>query len=168
MRILNSKEKSLMREIKQPPLLYRLLRRVPTPARLLLVYLTAPKMTVGASAIIWNPSGQVLLVHHTYRRPAWGFPSGLVGRNEDPGAALERELREELGVLAKADILLHAETHASARHLTLYYQVSLQGTPRHDGVEIDALRYVALQDLEAVFGTRPAAWLQAARLRHTS
>src|SRR6185312_3536941 len=106
----------------RPPLRYRLLRRVPTRMRLVLVYLGASKMTVGASAIIWDRSGEVLLVHHTYRLPAWGFPSGLVGHRESPSAALERELREELGVPATTEVLLHAETHAPARHLTLYYQ----------------------------------------------
>src|SRR6185437_562491 len=157
-----------MRDVQRIPLRYRLLRRVPTRMRLLLVYLGSPKMTVGASAIIWDSVGRVLLVHHTYRRPAWGFPGGLVGRREDPGAALERELREELGVLVTADTLLHAETHAPARHLTLYYQMSLQGSPRHDGIEIDAFRYAALEELETVFGARPGAWLRMARTRHTS
>lgn len=155
-----------MRDAHRVPWRYRLLSRIPTRVRLLLVYLGSPKMTVGASAIIWDSEGRVLLVHHTYRRPAWGFPSGLVGHREDPGAALARELHEELGVPAFADRLLHAETHVPARHLTLYYQMSLQGTPCHDGIEIDAFRYAALEDLETVFGARPGAWLRAARSRH--
>lgn len=152
-----------MPDIQRVPFLYRLLGRMPTRARLMLVYLGSPKMTVGASAIVWNAAGQVLLVHHTYRRPAWGFPSGLVGRREDPGMALERELHEELGVCAGVEALLHAETHYPARHLTLYYQMSLQGTPCRNGIEIDAFRYVALEDLGAMAGAPARKWLWAAQ-----
>jgi 8-oxo-dGTP diphosphatase len=139
------------------------MRRMPTRLRLLLVYIGSPKMTVGASAIIWDTKGRVLLVRHTYRSPAWGFPSGLVGHREVPSAALARELREELGVQATIGALLHAETHAPGRHLTLYYQVHLQGAPSHDGVEIDAFRFADLEELEELAGA--IAWLRAARLR---
>jgi len=135
----------------------------------MLVYLGSPKLTVGASAIVWDLEGQVLLVRHTYRRPAWGFPSGLIGRREDPGVALVRELGEELGVPATINALLHAETHAPARHLTLYYHMSLQGTPRHNGIEIDAFQYAALEDLETVLGAPAGEWLWTARSRlHTA
>jgi 8-oxo-dGTP pyrophosphatase MutT (NUDIX family) len=152
-----------MPDIPRVPLVYRLLRRLPTRARLMLVYLTSPKLTVGAGAIAWNADGHVLLVHHTYRHPGWGFPSGLIGRREDPGTALERELHEELGVRAHADTLLYAETHFPIRHLTLYYQVSIQGTPCPNGTELDGFEYVALEDLEAMAGVPPRPWLWAAR-----
>jgi 8-oxo-dGTP pyrophosphatase MutT (NUDIX family) len=145
------------------PLLYRLLRRVPTRMRLLLVYFGSPKLTVGVSAIVWDPEGRVLIVRHTYRHPAWGFPSGLVGYEEAPNAALERELHEELGVHATSESLLHAETHARAHHLTLYYQMSLQGEPHHNGIEIDALRYAGLEELENIAGAPAAKWLWAAQ-----
>jgi len=152
-----------VRDVQRIPLHYRLFRHIPTRVRLLLVYIGSPKMTVGASAIVWDLDGRVLLVRHTYRSPAWGFPSGLVGHREDPGTALERELGEELGVVATTDALLHAETHAPARHLTLYYQMTLQGTPRYDGIEIDAFQYAALDKVEAILGTQVGGWLWAAR-----
>lgn len=151
-----------MQDVQRIPARLRLLRRVPTRMRHLLIYLGSPKMTVGASAIVWDSEGQVLLVHHTYKVPAWGFPSGLVGRDENPGAALERELREELAVTATVVTLLHAETHGSARHLTLYYQIRLRGAPRHDGVEIDAFRYAGLEELEGLAGAPAAEWLRRA------
>ena len=136
--------------------------------RLILVYLGSPKMTVGVSAIVLGcGEARVLLVHHTYRRPAWGLPSGLISHREDPNAALEREVREELGVPATINGLLHAETHAPVRHLTLYYQTSLQGIPRTDGVEIDAWKYASLEELEGLLGGPPGAWLWAARAYRT-
>ena len=150
---------------KRVPILYRLLRRVPTRARLLLVYLGSPKMTVGTSAVIWDREGRVLMVRHTYRYPAWGLPSGLIHYREEPSAALERELYEELDVQATADAILHLETHALVRHITVYYHVTLRGIPCHNGSEIDAHRYVALEDWEGLVGAPPKAWLFDARGR---
>ena len=42
---------------------------------------------------------EVLLVRHTYgRRGEWDLPGGGMRRREEPGRAVEREIREELGV----------------------------------------------------------------------
>ena len=154
-----------MRLIKHPPaLFYSMLRRVPTRAQKLVLYLSAPKLTLGASAVILDEQGCVLLLHHTYRRPGWDLPSGMVGHNEQPAMALARELREELDVSATVGTLLHAEVYPSTRHLTLYYHVAIQGMPRHDGREIDASRYVSADELVALTEDSPApAWLLQAQ-----
>jgi len=145
---------------KQPPrVLYRVLRQLPSPLQKLLFYLGAAKITLGASAIIWDREGRVLLVHHTYRRPAWGFPSGLVGRREQPADALARELREELGVEVSITTLLHAQTDLQTHHLTLYFKARLHGIPCQNGEEIDQLRYATLQEMAAIAGEPTPSWL---------
>lgn len=58
-------------------------------------------ITLGVLAIVINDSGEVLLVRHSYRR-GWFLPGGGVGRGESIGEAIERELREEVGVLCES------------------------------------------------------------------
>ena len=53
--------------------------------------------TRGVRAIVVNRAGGILLVKHTYTE-GWFLPGGKVNRNEEDGKALERELREELGI----------------------------------------------------------------------
>lgn len=140
-------------------LLYRLWAWVPAPVQYVLQYLLSPKATVGVSALVTRDDGLILVVRHTYRRPSWGFPSGMVGRGEQPEDALRRELDEELGVRATVATLLYADHDAIRRHLTLYYRVAMVGTPRQDGVETDAYQYIALRDLAALTGQPTLPWL---------
>ena len=81
-----------------------LLRRFPFLMRLpYLVYSRArPRYTLGVAAVVFNDQGEALLVEHAYHpRFAWGLPGGWVDADEDPAAAILRELREELALRAR-------------------------------------------------------------------
>ena len=135
-------------------------RLLPTRVQKMLIYLGSPKATVGVAAIIPDEEERrVLLVHHTYRDPAWDFPSGLVGRGEQPDDALRRELREEVGLSATIGPLLRAVHHTRGRHLSLYYRVSVTGPIRYSA-EIDGARYVAIDDLMRTFDADAHWWLR--------
>ncbi|MEN3361534.1 MAG: hypothetical protein V7637_5516 [Mycobacteriales bacterium] len=53
-----------------------------------------------ASAIVFDDSERVLLVHHNKLRQ-WLYPGGHVEENEDPAQAALREVLEETGVQAE-------------------------------------------------------------------
>ncbi|WP_431945561.1 NUDIX hydrolase [Micromonospora marina] len=53
-----------------------------------------------SSAIVFNTSGQVLLVHHN-KIGLWLYPGGHVDPNEDPAEAALREVVEETGIEAE-------------------------------------------------------------------
>jgi 8-oxo-dGTP pyrophosphatase MutT (NUDIX family) len=142
-------------------LVYSLWGMLPRRLQHLLIYLGAPKVTLGVSAVILDPQGRVLLVHHTYSADAWAwdFPGGLVGRHEQPAAALARELREELALTATVGAIVYAVLATGNHHLTLYYHVTIAGTPRHES-ETDAHRYVSVHEAQELLGTARAAWLR--------
>lgn len=144
------------------PPVHRLLLRVwgtlPSRAQRRIIYALGHKVTVGVAAVVMDARGYVLLVHHTYRVPAWDFPGGLLGGREQPAAALARELREELGVNAVVGRLLHADHYTRWRHITLYYEVSIEGKPRHSA-ETDAHDYISLDGLPAMLNSTVPSWL---------
>ena len=56
---------------------------------------------VGVRGIVVDATvdpNKVLLVHHSYGRPAWHLPGGGVKRRETIEQAVRREVREEAGV----------------------------------------------------------------------
>jgi 8-oxo-dGTP pyrophosphatase MutT (NUDIX family) len=56
-------------------------------------------MPFGASVLVRDPSGCVLLVRQTYvRPPRWSPPGGWVGRGETIQQAAAREAYEEVGL----------------------------------------------------------------------
>jgi len=72
-------------------------RRLPRPARRLIVRVMAPSFTVGAVCLIEREDGRVLLVRQVYRN-GWGVPGGLIKRGEDVGSCARREVLEEVGL----------------------------------------------------------------------
>jgi 8-oxo-dGTP diphosphatase len=62
----------------------------------------------------------------------WEFPGGKIDPGETHGAALQRELREELDVEVKVHECVYQTTHAyPERTVELYfYRCSLKGVPR--------------------------------------
>ncbi len=143
-------------------IVYGAWRHLPHWLQRRIVRATVPSVTMGVCAVITDAQGRLLLGHHTYRQHPWGLPGGFTHGGEQPAETLARELREELGAATRVGPLLAAEMSPDGGHLTLYYRVApLLGRPRRDGdgVEIDAWRYVALSDAEALLGTPRPSWL---------
>jgi len=124
---------------------------VPRRARVLSGVLDKPHVVVVAAALI-DAQHRVLI---TERPPGkhmagrWEFPGGKVTNGESPGAALRRELKEELGI----DIehcrhemsLVH--TYPDREVELLFHVVEVwRGTPR--ALDGQALRWVAIGVLE--------------------
>lgn len=144
------------------PHFYRAWRLLPSWVQYRLMRWGAAKVSFGACAVIRDPQGRVLMVHHTYRRVLpWGLPGGLGRGDEQPWQTVAREVREELGVDATIGPLLHAAIYEPSGHLTLYYQARIGAVPRLDGVETDSFRYATPAEVGHLLGTRDLPWLTA-------
>src|SRR5207302_721880 len=72
---------------------------------------------------------------------------------------MARELREELGLEALVGPVLFAEADPVGRHLALFYKATIGDVPRPDGQEIDAFRFVSLEEFSAWTGEAAPGWL---------
>jgi 8-oxo-dGTP diphosphatase len=103
------------------------------------------------AAALFDAAGRVLLAE----RPAgkhmagwWEFPGGKVGSGESDRAALERELREELGIEARAHREITSMSHEYSDRivdLSLWHASVTSGEPR--GLDGQQLKWVDCQSL---------------------
>lgn len=116
-------------------------------------------MTLGTRTAVFDAAGHVLLVRHTYA-PGWLLPGGGVERGETIVQSAIRELREEAGVIAEVEPLLHGiclnDEAFPGDHVAV---LSLRQFTRQEfrpNSEISAAEFFALPDLprDATSGTR--------------
>jgi len=76
---------------------------------------------VGVTGIILNEKNEILLFKHTYRTHAWSLPGGYLKSGEHPREALEREIKEESGLVVSIDESLKTRTDRETARLDLCY-----------------------------------------------
>jgi ADP-ribose pyrophosphatase YjhB (NUDIX family) len=107
-----------------------ILQRAPWLASLALRVwqLRQARFSAGVAGVVFNATGQVLLVEHVFHPHApWGLPGGWVDRWEDPAQALRREMREELELDVSVGTVLLVELDY-ASHLDLSYLCVADGS----------------------------------------
>lgn len=112
---------------------------------------------MGASAMVVNAAGEILLVRHTYMR-GWHFPGGGVGKRETVLAALHRELREELGLTVTGmPELVGVYTNPAdprASHVA-FWRVASYEMDFKPNIEIAEWRFFSIDALPAHVGRGP-------------
>jgi 8-oxo-dGTP pyrophosphatase MutT (NUDIX family) len=86
--------------------------------------LLAPAV-LGVAGAVFDAQGRVLLVRHRYN-PGWRLPGGGVGRGEPAGAAILRELAEEVGMTGGAAVFfaLYSGRAGWATHVVALYRIT--------------------------------------------
>ncbi len=85
------------------------------------------RFSAGVIGVVFNDSGQVLLVEHVFHpHTPWGLPGGWIERREDPATALCREFFEELELQISADRILALEL-GYGDHIDFAYLCTTKG-----------------------------------------
>lgn len=109
--------------------------RLPKSAQLFAMRIFQDQFLVGVTGIILNGNKEILLFKHTYRSHAWSLPGGYLKSGEHPREALEREIKEESGLVVSVDESLKTRTDRETARLDLCYMGVLIGgdfTPSHE------------------------------------
>ncbi|MDJ0931592.1 NUDIX domain-containing protein [Breoghania sp.] len=114
--------------------------------------LVSRPMTVGVRGAIFDETGRVFLVRHTYL-PGWYLPGGGVDPGESVHTAVVRELREEgnIEVEGRPDLFgvyLNAR-HSKRNHVALFVIRNWQQPvpPHLPNMEIAEVGFYSLDDL---------------------
>lgn len=108
---------------------------LPKGLQLLAMRFFQDRFLVGVTGIIFNDKNEVLLFKHIYRSHAWSLPGGYLKAGEHPREALEREIKEESGLIVSVDESLKTRTDRDTARLDMCYTGILIGgdfIPTHE------------------------------------
>jgi len=103
--------------------------------QLLVMRFFQDQFLVGVTGIIFNDHNEILLFKHTYRTHAWSLPGGYMKSGEHPRETLEREIKEESGLIVSVDESLKTRTDRDNARLDMCYTGILIGgdfKPTHE------------------------------------
>lgn len=108
---------------------------------------------VGARAIIENPKGQVLLIKKArgIGESAWVLPGGKVEFKELATTAIEREIKEELGIVFNAKFFTFdddIDTTKTIHFITLFFVGDVDGEIIINKDEIKEFKYFSKEEIE--------------------
>lgn len=103
----------------------------------------------GVAVFIRDEQHRVLLIRQSYGSGHWTTPAGGAALDEDPEAAIRREVREELSCELAELVLLHTadETMHGAPQRNWLFEARVEGEPMPDMREVLEARWFTLDAL---------------------
>jgi len=98
-----------------------LFRKLPKNIQLFIMRIFQNQFLVGVTGVILNDKNEILLFKHTYRKHSWSLPGGYMKAGEHPAEAIEREIKEESGLVVSADELLKTRTDRDGSRLDMCF-----------------------------------------------
>lgn len=96
--------------------------RLPTNLQLFFMRQLNDQFLIGVTGIIFDEKNRILLFKHSYRNiNSWSLPGGYIKAGEHPKEALEREIKEESGLVVSADERLKLRTDRQSSRIDITY-----------------------------------------------
>jgi mutator protein MutT len=111
---------------------------------------TQAQFTVTAGALIFNDSGEVLLLKHRFRAGSgWGIPGGFLETGEHAEQALRRELREEIGLTVHEVEIFTSRTFKRPQQVEILFRCRASGAVKPQTIEVERAQWFSLHSLPA-------------------
>ena len=120
---------------------------LPKNLQLLTMRFIQDQFLVGITGIIFNDKNETLLFKHIYRAHAWSLPGGYLKSGEHPREGLEREIKEESGLVVSIDKSLKTRTDRDSARLDMCYTGVLIGGDFKPTHEVSEYGFFALEKL---------------------
>jgi mutator protein MutT len=131
-------------------LIAKVWRALPPRVRRWSMRATQSRFTVTAGALIFNDSGQILLLKHRFRAGSgWGIPGGFLEIGEQPEQALRRELREEVGLEITRVEIFTARSFKKPRQVEILFRCRANEEVKPLTMEVERAEWFSLQELPA-------------------
>jgi ADP-ribose pyrophosphatase YjhB (NUDIX family) len=119
-----------------------------TKAQLRIMRVLNDEFLVGVTGVIFNDHHEILLVRHTYRgADSWSLPGGYIKTGEHPKEGLEREIKEETGLIVSADERMKIRTDRENARLDITYMGTYIGGDFAPSKEVKEMGFFSFDKL---------------------
>lgn len=122
--------------------------KLPTNLQLFFMRRVNDQFLVGVTGIFFDKDKRVLLVKHSYRGNGhWRLPGGYAKAGEHPKEAIEREVKEETGLIVSADDRLKIRTDRDSARLDIIYVGTFVGGVFEKSPEVSGAKLFKFEKL---------------------
>lgn len=125
--------------------------RLPTNIQLFVMRKVNDQFLIGVTGIFFDDKNRILLFKHTYRgNNHWSLPGGYVKAKEHPKEGIEREIKEESGLIVSADERLKIRTDRKTARLDIVYTGKFIGGIFTPSAEVKEIAFFSFEELPVI------------------